>query len=162
MKQERTHYHAHFGVYFSVVRFTVLPEDRLALRTLHFPDVGGECWRVRDFISETYDRMLAQRRPCEMVVEVSRPLTRNQADLFNLQSASVGAGATAATRKLTQHMHPYLSGFAVAAVGLAALFALESRHAEDIIVAVQARVSGGIGPQSRTVSMLLKAKGGVQ
>jgi len=97
-----------------------------------------------------------------MVVEVSRPLARNQADLFNLQSASVGAGATAATRKLTQHMHPYLSGFAVAPVGLAALFALESRHAGDIIVAVQARVSGGIGPQSRTVSMLLKAKGGVQ
>ena len=41
-------------------------------------------------------------------------------------------------------------------------YKLDTHHAGDVIVAVYARVNGGIGPQSTSSSFLIKAMGGIQ
>lgn len=162
MKQERNHYFGHFDVFFTVTRFTVMSGDRVALRTLNFLDAHRECWRVHDFVTETYDRMLAQNRPCEMMVAISHPLTRKQVDLFNDQNDAVSkaVGAAAAVALPVGWLK------ARTAVGTAAGFAmdsvLETRHAGDVIVAVQASVAGGIGPQHSSRATLIKAQGGLR
>jgi hypothetical protein len=162
VKQERTHYHGHFGVYFSVTRFTVMPEDRLALRSLHFCDAGCDYWRVHDFITETYDRMLAQKRPCERVVAVSRPLTRDQAQLFNDQNDALALATAGIIGKAFPVLKPWQRKATGAASGFSLKFALDTRHAGDVIVAVQAWVEGGIGQQHSSRTMLIKNKGGAQ
>ena len=162
MQSEQTHHYGRFDIFFIISRFTVTPADRNAIRSLDFSQAHGDHIRIHDFITETYDRMFAQERPCHMTVQVSRPLTRHQADMFNLQNASVTAGATAAARQATRFANPWVSGFTVGAVGLAAYFVLETRHAGDVLVAVEARVNGGIGQQSSTRLLLIQAKGGAQ
>lgn len=162
MNLERTHYHGHFGVYFSVVRFTVMPEDRLAIRSLHFCDIGRDYWRVHDFITDTYDRMLAQKRPCEMVVAVSRPLTRAQAQLFNDQYDALALAASIVVGKAFPSPTSWQRKLAGASTGMSVKFALDTRHAGDVIVAVQAWVDGGIGQQHSSRAMLIKNNGGAQ
>ena len=160
MEQERTQYYGHFNVRFQATRVVVMAGNHLQLRSLHLHDDGKINWRIHDLLIQVYDRMLAQDRPCEMVVAVSDPLTRAQAVLFNDQNASV-ANAVGSGAAL---------GFPVgwlktrSTVGSAAKFAvemvLESRHAGDVIVSVNAWGSGGIGPQHTSKALLIKAQGG--
>lgn len=160
MEQERTQYYGHFNVRFQATRVVVTKGDHLELRSLRLHDDGKVNWRIHDLLIQVYDRMLAKDRPCEMVVAVSDPLTRAQAELFNDQNASV-ANAVGSGAAL---------GFPVgwlkarSTVGFAAKFAvdrvLESRHAGDLIVSVNAWVSGGIGPQHTSKALLIKAQGG--
>jgi hypothetical protein len=86
VKQETSQHMGHFGVFFRVTTFTVMPSDRQNLRTLHFCASKGESWKVSSFVTDIYDRILAQGRPCEMMVAISNPLTRKQAELFNYQN----------------------------------------------------------------------------
>jgi hypothetical protein len=66
MQLEKTLHVGHFGLLFTLMRFTVMAKDVPALRSLRILNCGSDHWRVADFIAETYDRMLAQSRPCEM------------------------------------------------------------------------------------------------
>lgn len=139
-----------------------MPEDRLALRSLHFPEAGGECWRVHQLLSDTYDRMLAQKRSCEMVVAVSRPLTREQADLFNDQNIALQTAAATVVGALFPATRGRYKAAAGGAAGFAVGLVLEPRHAGDVVVAVEAWVAGGIGPQHTSSAVLIKNKGGVR
>jgi hypothetical protein len=162
MEQERTQYYGHFNVRFEATRVVVLRDNHLKLRSLQLHDDGKINWQIHDLLIEIYDRMLAQDRPCEMVIAVSDPLTRAQAERFNDQNGlvanAVGSGAAL--------------GFPVgwlktrSTVGFLAKYAmenvLESRHAGDVIISVNAWVSGGIGPQHTSKALLIKAQGGRQ
>lgn len=135
-------------------------EDRLAILSLSFCDPVGNNWKVRDFVIETYDRMLAQQRPCEMLVAVSHPLTRKQADLFNDQNSAVSKGVGMGAGLGFPASRLGLRTIVGAVAGFAAEFVLEPRHAGDVIVTVQARVEGGIGQQASSRGILIKAQGG--
>jgi hypothetical protein len=162
LKKQTTQHVGHYGVHFNVTTLTILPGDRPTLRELSLCEAGADCWKIVNLIVDTYDRMLAQQLPCEMTVAISRPLTREQADLLNEQRANIGniigpiVGA------------PFKRFGAIAAlvVGGAAKglvhYKLDTHHAADVIVAVYARVSGGIGPQSTSSAFLIKARGGIQ
>lgn len=160
MEQERTQYYGHFNVRFQATRVVVLEGEHLKLRSLQLHDDGKINWRIHDLLIEMYDRMLARDRPCEMVIAVSDPLTRAQAEKFNDQNSAVakavGTGAALG----------FPAGWirTRATVGFGAQFAvemaLESRHAGDVIVCVNAWVSGGIGPQHTSKALLIKAQGG--
>ena len=109
---------------------------------------------------ELYDKMLAKDLPCQMMVGISKPLTRQQGDLLNAQRTSIanltsGVFATAAGKLMPAAAFP---------VGWAAreftLNKLPTYHAGDVIVSLDAQVSGGIGPQRSGSSMIIKAQGG--
>jgi hypothetical protein len=161
LQKQTYRYQAHYGVVFKVTSFTVKPADIATLRQLFFCEVGTGCYKLTDLIVDTYDRMLAGQRFCEMVVAISNPLTREQADQFNQQRikiASVAAGAFGLAAKP-------LGWFGAPAGPAAASFVhnhLDTRHAGDVMVAVDAKVQGGIGPQHTSTSVLIKVKGGNQ
>lgn len=114
----------------------VLRENRHQLRSLNVSDVGKINQAIRDPLVSLYDRMLAQDRPCEMIISVSDPLTRKQADLFNDSNASLTLAATALGRMAfpagsgLKDAAGFASGFSVGSV-------LSRRHAGDIIIALQ-------------------------
>lgn len=159
MEQEHIQYYGHFNVHFQATRIVVMKENQHKLRSLHLHNDGIINWKAQDLLVQVYDRMLAQDRPCEMVIAVSDPLTRAQAELFNDQNSSVslavgiGAGIGFPAWPKTKAAVGTLAKFAVDA-------ALESRHAGDVIVSVNAWVSGGIGPQHTSKALLIKAQGG--
>lgn len=162
MKQESMHYSGHYGVRFNVTVLTILPADRAKLREMNFGEIRSEYWKVRELAVSTYDRMLAQQLPCEMSVAISRPLTREQADLLNAQRTNIaniiGAAVGAPFKRLGA-----VPVFVAGAVAKGFVnYKLDTHHVADVIVAVYARVSGGIGPQSTSSSLLIKAKGGIQ
>lgn len=160
MKQETSQHMGHFGVFFRVTTLTVIPSDRQNLRTLHFCAAQGESWKVSDFVSDLYDRMLAQQRPCEMLVAISHPLTRKQAELFNDLNAALAKAVGAVTSAAFPASRLWIKGAGGFFAGSAVSFAMESRHAGDMVVALQAWVNGGIGPQHTSVTMVIENKGG--
>ena len=89
MNSTTSQYQGHFGILMNVTSFTVLPKDRPTLRQVFFCELGAECRVVSDLIVEMYDRILAGNLACEMVVSVSKPLLRGQADLLNEQRVTV-------------------------------------------------------------------------
>lgn len=161
MNQERTHYHGRFNVRFQATRIVVMETDQHKLRSLHFSDVCKINWRIRDQLVELYSRMLAQNRPCEMIVSISDPLTRRQAELFNDSHESWALAAAAVGRLIFPSRSPRVRNTASVASGLSVRSVLGTRHAGDILINIQAWVSGGIGPQHSTISMLIEAQGGV-
>ena len=161
MKLERNQYFGHHGISFTVVHFTVEPSDRGRLRELHLYETKAAHFETSNLVVDLYDRMLAKDRPCVMMVGVSSPLTRAHADTLNEQRMSI-ANITAGVFGAAARVLPY--GFVAGPVlGKAAhLFVLErlpTYHAGDVIVSVDARTNGGIGPQHSTSSMIIKAKG---
>jgi len=44
---------------------------------------------VNNLVVELYDKMLAKDLPCQMMVGISKPLTRQQGDLLNAQRTSI-------------------------------------------------------------------------
>lgn len=91
-----------------------------------------------------------------------RPLTREQADLLNAQRTNIaniiGAAVGAPFKRLGA-----VPVFVAGAVAKGFInYKLDTHHVADVIVAVYAGVSGGIGPQSTFSSLLIKAKGGIQ
>ena len=90
MDFERTQHVGHYGVVFTLIHFTVQPDDAASLRTINLPEITKGHFEVIRLIEETYERMLAQGRPCRMVLAVSQPVSRNSADLLNDQRATIG------------------------------------------------------------------------
>lgn len=152
-------YQGHFGVVFNVTSFTVAPSDRPALRHIFFCELGAQCHKVSDLIVDMYDRMIADRRPYEMVVAISVPLTREQAYLFNQQRLKIAAVVAGAVGLAAKPLGLY-GAPAGPATGALVRSQLDARHAGDVIVAVDAKVQGGIGPQHTSRTLLIKARGG--
>lgn len=100
--------------------------------------------------------------PCEMVVAVSRPLMRDQAQLFNDQNDALALATAGIIGNAFPVLKPWQRKATGAPSGFSLKFALNMRHAGDVIVAVQAWVEGGIGQQHSSRSMLIKNKGGAQ
>jgi hypothetical protein len=162
MQLEKTLHVGHFGLLFTLMRFTVMAKDVPTLRSLRILNCGSDHWRVADFIAETYDRMLAQSRPCEMVVAVSDPPTRKQAELFNDQTDALALAASIIIGRGFPSKRVWQKTTAGGFAGLSVKLLSDTRHPGDVVVAVQAWVEGGIGPQHTPRAMLLKNQGGVR
>ena len=162
MEFDRNQFTANHGIVFSVTRFSVSPSDRGGLRTLHFGEAKSAHFEVSSLLVELYDKMLAKDLPCVMMVGISSPLTRKQGDLLNDQRMSI-ANITAGVFGAAASRVPVI-GLATGAVG--GYFGRElvksklpAYHAGDIIVSLDAQVSGGIGPQRSVSSMIIKSQG---
>ena len=162
MDFDRNQFTANHGIVFSVTRFSITPNDRGSLRTLHFGEAKSAHFEVSRLLVELYDKMLAKDLPCVMMVGISNPLTRKQGDLLNDQRMSI-ANITAGIFTAAGAKVPFI-GFAA---GPAAGYfgrelvkgKLPSYHAGDVIVSLDAQVNGGIGPQRSTSSMIIKSQG---
>jgi len=149
-----------YGIIFYTSRFTVTPTHRHRLTTLYFHEARTVSWELGLQLSELYDRMLAKDLPCVMTVVISKPLTRQQGDLLNEQRtdiailfSSIVGGIASSTLKLS-------SLWATRDSRKFAQERLRTYHAGDVIVGVEAHVSGGIGPQRTVTSMLIPTPAG--
>jgi hypothetical protein len=146
---ERTQHIGHYGVIFTVIRFTVVPDNRHALANLCLLEAKIAARQVRDQIRRLYEKMLARDLPCEMAVAVSHPLRRSQADRLNDQNVFIKqiiSGAVKAPGIIVSTVTAGLVGDTISGK-------LRRYHAGDIIIGLDANVRGGIGPQRSTLSM---------
>jgi hypothetical protein len=111
-------------------------------------------------VADIYDQMLAQERPCEMLVAISSPLTRQQTELFNNQNDALTKAITVVSSCASPASPLLIKGAAGLVTGTATSFVKESRHTGDMLVAVQAWVNGGIGPQHTSATMVIENTGG--
>lgn len=160
MDFERTQHVGHYGVVFTLIHFTVQPDDAASLRTINLPEITKGHFEVIRLIEETYERMLAQGRPCRMVLAVSRPVSRNSADLLNDQRATIGTLVGSIGGKLASPLGSIAEKIAGATSASATKKRLPTFHSGDVIVSIDAQVSGGIGPQRSSASLILKVNGG--
>jgi hypothetical protein len=130
------------------------------LRTLKLPEISKGSYEVTRLLEETYDRMLAQGRPCRMVLAVSNRLSRKTADLLNDQRVRVGGVVSSLSGKAVSEVFGTLVG------GIAGMFSggkarqgIPTYHVGDVIVSIDAQVAGGIGPQRSSSGLLLKNNG---
>ena len=160
MDFERTQHVGHYGVVFTLIHFTVQPDDPTSLRTINLPEITKGHFEVIRLIEETYERMLAQGRPCRMVLAVSQPVSRNSADLLNDQRATIGTLVGSIGGKLASPLGSIAEKIAGATSASATKKRLPTFHSGDVIVSIDAQVSGGIGPQRSSASLILKVNGG--
>lgn len=146
---ERTQYIGHYGATFTLIRFTVAPDNRHVLANLCLREAKTAARQVRDQISRLYERMLARDLPCEMAVAISHPLRRNQADRLNDQNVLIKQIISGAIKAPRIAISNVTAGF----VGDAISGKLRRYHAGDITIGLDASVRGGIGPQRSTLSM---------
>ncbi|NWC10173.1 hypothetical protein HX776_15300 [Pseudomonas agarici] len=163
MSIERYRYQGNWGIVFHVNRFIVQPADRGNLyNSLYFCEARAAQYKVTQLIVQLYDKMLAQERPCLMMVAFSQPLTREQGDLLNnqrtlvsnLTSSAFGAMGAAIPSGLAQRI---ARGVIWASTSKFVGGKLPTYHASDVIVSLVAVVDGGIGPQQSSSSMILKS-----
>lgn len=111
---------------------------------------------------ELYDKMLAKDLPCVMMAGISNPLTRKQGDLLNDQRMSI-ANITAGIFTAAGSRVPIIGLATGPAAGYLGRELVKSKlpayHAGDVIVSLDAQVSGGIGPQRLVSSMIIKSQG---
>jgi len=160
LKFENGQFSSSHGIIFSVSRFALSADERGSLRELHFGEAKAAHYEVSNRVVELYDKMLAKDLPCQMMVGISKPLTRQQGDLLNAQRMSIanltsGVFAAAAGKFMPAAVIPV--GWAVREFTLGKL---PTYHAGDVIVSLDAQVSGGIGPQHSGSSMIIKTQGG--
>ncbi|WP_296186675.1 hypothetical protein [Pseudomonas sp. UBA1879] len=160
MEFERTQHVGHYGVVFTLIHFTVQPGDAVALRTIKFPEITSSNYEVTRLIEETYDRMPAQGRPCRMVLGVSHPMSRASADLLNEQKATIASLVGYMGGKLASSLGSVAAKIAGVSTSSATKKRLPNFHAGDVIVSIDAQVSGGIGPQRSSASLVIKVNGG--
>lgn len=166
MKFERTfQYMAQHGIIFTVSQITLTDNERGNLRELHFGEAKNAHYQVNSKVVEIYDKMQAKNRPCLMMVGISKPLTRPQADALNTRRTSIAnaagsaaGGAAGAAGSLAGPAAGFVAGLA-AKTGVSSYVngALSTHHAGDVIVSIEAQVNGGIGPQRTTESLLIRA-----
>lgn len=89
LKFENDQFSGNHGIVFNVSRFTLSASERGSLRTLHFGETKAAHYEVSNLVVELYDKMLAKDLPCQMMVGISKPLTRPQGDLLNAQRTSI-------------------------------------------------------------------------
>ncbi|HGM5581438.1 TPA: glycine zipper family protein [Pseudomonas putida] len=165
MQAEKTyHYVGHYGIAFDVREFTIQPGECCHIRTLSLPYALKLRHQILEKAQELYVRMLPGQRPCRMRVVVSRALERQQADLLNEQRITlftlIGAAVGKAAGSVVANGAGTLAGAAVGTVaGTAASWLIKGKiptfHGGDVLVALEAWVDGGIGPQHTTVMMIL-------
>lgn len=159
---DRNQFIANHGIVFSVTRFSVTPSDRGGLRTLHFGEAKSAHFEVSSLLVELYDKMLAKDLPCVMMIGISNPLTRKQGDLLNDQRMSI-ANITAGIFTAAGSRVPIIGLATGPAAGYFGRELVKSKlpayHAGDVIVSLDAQVSGGIGPQRSVSSMIIKSQG---
>ncbi|XVJ48703.1 hypothetical protein ACDZ94_07210 [Pseudomonas sp. UBT] len=83
MNLERTQYIGHYGVTLTVTRLNVLPTHKHALANLCLLEAGTSANEVRYRLVNLHEKMFARDLPCKMTVAISKPLSRQQADLLN-------------------------------------------------------------------------------
>ncbi|WP_447648905.1 hypothetical protein [Pseudomonas abietaniphila] len=160
MDFERTRHVGHYGVVFTLIHFTVGPGDAASLRTLKLPEISKGSYEVTRLLEETYDRMLAQGRPCRMVLAVSDRLSRKTADLLNDQRVRVGGVVSSLSGKAVSEVFgPLVGGMAGMFSGGKARQGFPTYHVGDVIVSIDAQVAGGMGPQRSSSALLLKNNG---
>ena len=92
---------------------------------------------------------------------ITKPLTRQQADLFNERGTIIAlllAGAFSAP------IHPFskpVERVAATTVGVIAKSFIRTYHAGDVVIGIEAQVEGGIGPQRSMSAMVIPFMGGV-
>lgn len=160
MNMERTQHTGHYGVVFTLVHFKVEPTDAASLRTLNLPEITSGYYEVIQLIEDTYARMLVQGRRCRMMLAISRPMSRNSADLLNDQRATIGAIVGSISGKVAAPLGAVVGAVTGATLAAASKNKLPTYHAGDVIFSVDAEVSGGIGPQRSSASLILKVIGG--
>ncbi|WP_227451533.1 hypothetical protein [Pseudomonas fluorescens] len=146
---ERAQHIGHYGVIFTVTRFTVVPDNRHALANLSLFEIKTAARQVRDQMRRLYEKMLARDLPWEMAVAISHPLRRNQADRLNDQNVLIKQIISGAVKAPGIAISTVTAGFA----GDPISGKLRRYHAGDIIIGLDASVRGGIGPQRSTRSM---------
>jgi len=95
-----------------------------------------------------------------MMVAISNPLTRKQAELFNDQNDALEKAVGGITSAAFPSSRLLVKGVAGLLAGTGVSFVMASRHAGDVVVAVQAWVNGGIGPQHTSATLVIENKGG--
>lgn len=160
MDFERTQHVGHYGIVFTLIHFTLQPDDAASLRTIKLPEITKGYFEVTRLIEETYERMLAQGRPCRVVLAVSQPVSRNSADLLNDQRATIGTLVGSIAGKLASPLGSIAEKIAGTTSASATRNRLPTFHSGDVIVSIDAQVSGGIGPQRSSASLILKVNGG--
>ena len=153
MKIERTQYIGHYGITFTVIRLKVLLSDRRALSTLCLLEAKISATEVRMRLLELYERMLARNLPCLMTVVISKPLTRKQADSLNNRNNLLKELISGAVAAPVGIMSSKAESMFEKAVSNLISRRLRNFHREDIIIGLDAQVSGGIGPQRSSISM---------
>ncbi|WP_235205534.1 hypothetical protein [Pseudomonas fluorescens] len=136
-----------------MIRFTGRPNNKQALASLCLLEAKTSAPAVRLRLQRLYERMLAQDLPCLMTVVISKPLTRKQAKSLNNRNKIIKeaiSGAVAAPIGI-------ISGKAESLIENATrdLISRQLRNFQraDITIGLEARVSGGIGPQRSGLSM---------
>lgn len=156
----RTQHVGHYGVVFTLIHFTVGPGGAAYLRTLNLPEITTGRFEVTQLIEDTYARMLAQGRPCRITLAISRPMSRNSADLLNDQRATIGTIVGSISGKIAAPAGAVVGAVTGTTLAAASKNKLPTYHAGDVIFSVDAEVSGGIGPQRSSTSLILKVNGG--
>ncbi|AZF13813.1 hypothetical protein C4J92_0297 [Pseudomonas sp. R3-18-08] len=157
---ERTQYIGHYGITFTVLRLIALPANRHALANLCLLEAGTFANELRQRLVDLYDKMLARDLPCKITIGISKPITRQHADLLNIRGEIVAgliSGAVSAPMSLAS---PAVGLAAGAAVGLTIKGLIRSYHAGDVVIGIDAQVNGGIGPQRSLSSMVRQFQGG--
>ncbi|NWA83849.1 hypothetical protein [Pseudomonas sp. D2002] len=160
MNIERTQYIGHYGVTFTVIRFTVLPAHKHALANLCLLEAGASANEVRYRLADLYEKMLARDLPCKMTVAISKPLTRQQADLLNERGTIVAGLIASAVSAPLSRVSPFFGGAVGSIIGLKVKDVIRSYHAGDVVIGIDAQVSGGIGPQRSLSAMFRQFQGG--
>lgn len=105
--------------------------------------------------------MLARDLPWRMTIAITKPLTRQQADLFNERGTIIAlllAGAFSAP------IHPFskpVARVAATTVGVITKSFIRTYHAGDVVIGIEAQVDGGIGPQRSMSAMVIPFMGGI-
>lgn len=160
MNLERTQYIGHYGVMFIVIRFTVVPANRHTLANLCLLEAGASANEVRYRLVGIYEKMLARALPCKMAVAISKPLTRQQADVLNERGTIVAGLIASASSAPISLISPLAGGAVGATVGMIVKDVLRSYHAGDVVIGFDAQVDGGIGPQRSLSAMTRQFQGG--
>ncbi|WP_419736638.1 hypothetical protein [Pseudomonas sp. COR18] len=148
----------HRGVIFDISEFTVREDNRYQLNTLHFAAVRRHNYQIIEKVKELYDRMQARHLTCVMSVAISKPLNRDQGDMLNDQRWTVtGVISGTVGFAIGKMTHPLVA--LPAQVGTAAFVAnrLPRYHAGDVLIALDAKVHGGIGPQHSSITLIIKS-----
>ncbi|MET1081028.1 MAG: hypothetical protein ABWY06_23720 [Pseudomonas sp.] len=157
MRVEWKPYTGSHGIHWSVCAVSVMPADAAQLRHINFAQGSSANFRVAQMVTSLYDRMLAGDRTCMVRIAVSKPIERDQAESLNVSKATVGNIAAGAFGALAARAHPFL-GIPGGYLGREMVSGeLPVYHQQDILVAVEAEVSGGIGPQRSARSEILNA-----
>ncbi|NWB73582.1 hypothetical protein HX805_14080 [Pseudomonas sp. G5001] len=158
MKFEGTfQYMGNHGIVFNVSQITLTDSERGRLGELHFGEAKSAHYEVNRKVVEVYDKMLAKNLPCLMMIGISKPLTRQQGDVLNAQRTKIANLAASAFAGATSYVaSPYVGAPVGAGVRMYVNDTLPTYHAGDILVSIEAQVSGGIGPQRSASTLIIK------